>query len=836
MEANKSVFLVMNNSDSINFKSYIDAVKEKKITWDLFIQLMQDLSTNMNRQKLLISILLQEFKTFINTNQCLQCQSKGKSENFQCIPTTIEDSMIQKSNFQDYESGIIIRGKNEEKYNFEDNPINESIIEGSANLESTLIIEENLSFENFTKPLENDIREEEIKNLPSNSCNLALEKMIKSEPNDGIDFELTPNDGSNIELTDSNLVSNRLRQGPPKKIHQCRLCMKILKNPRHLLVHIKSVHEGRKDEECHICDKKFARRNDLNKHITRHKKVQNYVCDKCARGYAFRYELTNHINKNLCEIEKQKSSVVEEAYQRCENISMGIQQKSNPDEETYQRIQESEDKLSKINTNLDNSNTTEPFTNEQEEEGDGYQNENENEHSSNNADDGNNLESKEEKQIKCDPCKQEFTASRYYIAHFKAIHGGGMPPGYEKSMQFSCDQCHRTFSLNMTLKRHIQIKHPTTINRNLDCNNDAFANADSKVSNRLRQGPPKKNHQCRLCMKTHNSPSDLLVHIKSVHERRKDENCHICDKKFARKNDLRKHIMRHERIKNFVCELCGKGYPFKHELTMHINSKMCSNEKEKLDTIEEAYNRCGNSISIMQEKDKFNTNEEIEIEGEGLQIENLSDFTVSSTSLDHLEKFEYKSQQEGTSSLQSNDIGNLEKQPSKKLMCAKCPQEFAAPHYYIAHYKSHGGGNELPPGFENFMQFKCDQCPKSFSKTSSLKRHTQLKHLSESEEIDQNLVSKRLRQGPPTRIHQCKLCLKTFKSPYILVDHIKRDHEGRKDHNCHICGKEFGRRTVLQKHIKRHKKIKDFVCETCGKAFKFKSDLNYHVKKKHLLS
>ena len=156
---------------------------------------------------------------------------------------------------------------------------------------------------------------------------------------------------------------------------------------------------------------------------------------------------------------------------------------------------------------------------------------------------------------------------------------------------------------------------------------------------------------------------------------------------------------------------------------------------------------------------------------------------------------------------------------------------------YITHYKfTHGGGNELPPGFENLMQFKCDQCPKSFSKTSSLKRHTQLKHLTESEEIDQNLVSKRLRQGPPTRIHQCKLCSKTFKSPYFLVDHIKRDHEGRKDHKCHICGKEFGRRTVLQKHIKRHKKIKDFVCETCGKAYRFKNELSEHVKKKHFCS
>merc|ERR1712001_62305 len=101
MEANKNVYLVVNASDNINFKSYIDAVKKNKITWDLFIQLMQDLSTNMNRQKLLISILLEEFKTLINTNQCWQCQLQGKTESVQCIPTntTNKDSLIQKSTF-----------------------------------------------------------------------------------------------------------------------------------------------------------------------------------------------------------------------------------------------------------------------------------------------------------------------------------------------------------------------------------------------------------------------------------------------------------------------------------------------------------------------------------------------------------------------------------------------------------------------------------------------------------------------------------------------------------------------------------------------------------------
>ena len=132
--------------------------------------------------------------------------------------------------------------------------------------------------------------------------------MIKSEPNDGIDFELTPNDGSNIELTDSNLVSNRLRQGPPKKIHQCRLCMKRCNSPSDLLLHIKYVHEQRKDENCHICDKKFARKKDLQRHIMRHEKIKNFVCELCGKGYPFKHELTMHINSKICSKEKEKSS------------------------------------------------------------------------------------------------------------------------------------------------------------------------------------------------------------------------------------------------------------------------------------------------------------------------------------------------------------------------------------------------------------------------------------------------------------------------------------------------------------------------------------------------
>ena len=53
------------SSDEINFQSYIVAVKEEKIPWNFFAQLMEDLSNSEKRQKLLISILLKELKFYL---------------------------------------------------------------------------------------------------------------------------------------------------------------------------------------------------------------------------------------------------------------------------------------------------------------------------------------------------------------------------------------------------------------------------------------------------------------------------------------------------------------------------------------------------------------------------------------------------------------------------------------------------------------------------------------------------------------------------------------------------------------------------------------------------
>ena len=66
-----------NPSKKLNFQSYVDSVKAGSITWDFFIQLMNDLCITKKRQKSLNSILLQEFKNQLQ-NQNNSCKKESR--------------------------------------------------------------------------------------------------------------------------------------------------------------------------------------------------------------------------------------------------------------------------------------------------------------------------------------------------------------------------------------------------------------------------------------------------------------------------------------------------------------------------------------------------------------------------------------------------------------------------------------------------------------------------------------------------------------------------------------------------------------------------------------
>ena len=67
--------------------------------------------------------------------------------------------------------------------------------------------------------------------------------------------------------TDWNLREHIKRVHDGVKEHQCHLCNKAFSQKHHLRIHIHTVHEGNKDYKCSNCNKKFAERSNLRRHL-----------------------------------------------------------------------------------------------------------------------------------------------------------------------------------------------------------------------------------------------------------------------------------------------------------------------------------------------------------------------------------------------------------------------------------------------------------------------------------------------------------------------------------------------------------------------------------------
>ena len=62
------------------------------------------------------------------------------------------------------------------------------------------------------------------------------------------------------------------------------------------------------------------------------------------------------------------------------------------------------------------------------------------------------------------------------------------------------------------------------------------------------------------------------MHIKSIHEERKDLKCSICNSLFARQATLRSHIKTHEKHKPFQCKTCDNCFTSKFIMEKHISA------------------------------------------------------------------------------------------------------------------------------------------------------------------------------------------------------------------------------------------------------------------------
>ncbi|XP_060596563.1 histone-lysine N-methyltransferase PRDM16-like isoform X2 [Ruditapes philippinarum] len=107
-------------------------------------------------------------------------------------------------------------------------------------------------------------------------------------------------------------------------------------------------------------------------------------------------------------------------------------------------------------------------------------------------------------------------------------------------------------------------------------------------------------------------------------------------------------------------------------------------------------------------------------------------------------------------------------------------------------------------------EFKCEECPRSFSLKSNLARH-QIVHES-------------------GRRFACEHCDRHFTDPSNLQRHIRSQHHGARCHACTECGKTFATSSGLKQHQHIHSSVKPFQCEVCLKAYTQFSNLCRHKR------
>ena len=114
---------------------------------------------------------------------------------------------------------------------------------------------------------------------------------------------------------------------------------------------------------------------------------------------------------------------------------------------------------------------------------------------------------------------------------------------YHKDKQFKCEVCKQKFVYQSKLKQH------------------------------KRMHTKLKMYECFHggCNKKYRHPQDLIRHIQNHQE--KTLECDFCEKKFAEKRLLKRHIVVHQNITPYTCEKCNKG--FKHNNQLYRHRKRC---------------------------------------------------------------------------------------------------------------------------------------------------------------------------------------------------------------------------------------------------------------------
>ena len=354
---------------------------------------------------------------------------------------------------------------------------------------------------------------------------------------------------------------------------------------------------------------------------------------------------------------------------------------------------------------------------------------------------------------------------------------------------YYCNLCDIFYCNHYSLNEHKRVVHEhDDANYDLGSDEDISIDQFDKDFSLEDENAKRRIYQCDQCDKSYEVKSSLKVHIKTVHEGKRDHKCKECDKSYTQKATLDAHISAiHTQIKQ-QCPKCEMSFTTKRHRRDHLN-RVHGEEKEKCFV---CYKMICKSLleDHIKSKHEFYTKYDL---GYGI--------------VDH----------------------NLKNPEQKRYQCNQCDKS----------YTQRGTLNQHIETIHQFVKHQCAKCGMIFKKRQSLRNHLKFQHGEEKNKCDVcgKMVFKSQLENhikdKHEKVYQCPTCAKILKTKERLKRHIKGVHDKIRDHICEQCGATFPEWGGLHNHRVQHIDPQ-FECHVCGKKFRRKAHVEEHVQTVHM--
>ena len=512
------------------------------------------------------------------------------------------------------------------------------------------------------------------------------------------------------------------------------------------------------------------------------------------------------------------------------------------------------------------------------------------------------------KTYQCKRCEKRFSKKKNFNKHFSRLHSdtydGITKPvrskakhyqiiKTEEGLKFQCKQCKKVYTFRASLYRHILGTHPENGYRCERCSELFATSLKLTRHSEICDGKVNEYHACDICGKVCFSKSRFILHMKShafeiivlddekriqckkceeKFERKNDFNqhfykihldkwyttykCDICEKRFTRNWNLKKHLRFHESVKE--CYKCSKKFRYKVNLENHTKScdgilKVKKIGTSKSEKIKRSHNKhyqmieneegvksfqCIYCPKTYSTRDAFHTHYCRFHKEKTLKCDKCDEkFSIISILKMHQMKCDGNINQKVT---RQKNYKIITSEDGEKFQCLKCPEQFLEKLEFLRHNTKH-----------KRKKHKCDLCTKLFWNKSSLQIHTRIcdgvfkptrKFIKKSSDQEIKYIIVTSEEG---KKYQCLKCSDLLLSRVAFHSHKKKHQEKFK---CDKCSKKFRSKMDCENHcmmcdgivrgrlnyvLKKQGEGKIYECKQCKKTFPYRLYFNDHFVKSH---